>query len=78
MSTSLFKLSRLKFMRAPQLDAKLAIKIIMGLVILYFGGALLMGGIAVYPILSDSVPEKDAISVINSILIIICYFNLII
>ena len=65
-------------MRAPQLDAKLAIKIIMGLVILYFGGALLMGGIAVYPILSDSVPEKDAVSVINSILIIILIFELII
>ena len=78
MPTSLFQLSRKKFMRAPQLEAKLAIKILMGFVVLYFGGSLLFTGIAVYPILSDQFPERDAISVINSVLVLIFILELII
>ena len=78
MPTSLFQLSRKKFMRAPQLEAKLAIKILMGFVVLYFGGSLLFAGIAVYPILSDQFPERDAISVINSVLVLIFILELII
>jgi len=78
MPTSLFQLSRKKFMRAPQLEAKLAIKILMGFVVLYFGGSLLFAGIAVYPILSDLLPERDAISVINSVLVLIFILELII
>ncbi|MDG1385954.1 MAG: DUF5687 family protein [Flavobacteriaceae bacterium] len=65
-------------MRAPQLEAKLAIKILMGFVVLYFGGSLLFAGIAVYPILSDQFPERDAISVINSVLVLIFILELII
>ena len=78
MPTSLFQLSRKKFMRAPQLEAKLPIKILMGFVVLYFGGSLLFAGIAVYPILSDQFPERDAISVINSVLVLIFILELII
>jgi len=78
MPTSLFQLSRKKFMRAPQLEAKLAIKILMGFVVLYFGGSLLFVGIAVYPFLSDLLPERDAISVINSVLVLIFILELII
>ena len=78
MPTSLFQLSRKKFMRAPQLEAKLAIKILMGFVVLYFGGSLLFAGIAVYPILSDQFPERDVISVINSVLVLIFILELII
>ena len=78
MSTSLFKLSRKKFMRAPQLEAKLAIKIIMGLVVLYFGGVLLAAGIIIYPVISKTVPDEDAISVINSFLVLIFIFEIII
>ena len=78
MPTSLFQLSRKKFMRAPQLEAKLAIKILMGFVVLYFGGSLLFAGIAVYPFLSDQLPERDAISVINSVLVLIFILELIV
>ncbi len=78
MPTSLFQLSHKKFMRAPQLEAKLAIKILMGFVVLYFGGSLLFAGIAVYPILSDQFPERDVISVINSVLVLIFILELII
>jgi len=78
MPISLFQLSRKKFMRAPQLEAKLAIKILMGFVVLYFGGSLLFAGIAVYPFLSDLLPERDAISVINSVLVLIFILELIV
>ena len=78
MPTSLFQLSRKKLLRAPQLEAKLAIKILMGFVILYFGGSLLFLGIVVYPILSDQFPERDPISIINSVLVLIFIFELII
>ena len=78
MKTSLFQLSHKKFMRAPQLEAKLAIKLLMGFIVLYFGGSLLFAGIAVYPILSDQFPERDPISVINSVLVIIFILELII
>jgi len=78
MSTSLFKLSRKKFMRAPQLEAKLAIKIIMALVVLYFGSAIVLGGIVIYPAISETALDKDAISVINSFLVPIFIFEIII
>ena len=78
MPTSLFQLSHKKFMRAPQLEAKLAIKLLMGFVVLYFVGFLLFAGIAVYPILSDQFPERDPISIINSVLVLIFILELII
>jgi len=78
MPTSLFQLSRKKFLRAPQLEAKLAIKLLMGFIVLYFGGSLLFAGIAVYPILSDQFPERDPISIINSVLVLIFILELII
>jgi hypothetical protein len=78
MPISLFQLSHKKFMRAPQLEAKLAIKLLMGFIVLYFGGSLLFAGIAVYPILSDQFPERDPISVINSVLVLIFILELII
>ena len=78
MSTSLFQLSRKKFMRAPQLEAKLAIKLLMSFIVVYFGGSLLFAGIVAYPILSDQFPERDPISIINSVLVLIFIFELII
>ena len=78
MPTYLLQLSHKKFMRAPQLEAKLAIKLLMGFVVLYFVGFLLFAGIAVYPILSDQFPERDPISIINSVLVLIFILELII
>ena len=78
MPTSLFQLSRKKFMRAPQLEAKLATKLLMSFIVLYFGGSLLFAGIVAYPILSDQFPERDPISIINSVLVLIFIFELII
>ena len=76
MPISLFQLSHKKFVRAHQLEAKLTIKILMGFIVLYFGGSLLFAGIAIYPILSDQFPERDAISVINSVLVLIFILEL--
>ena len=78
MPTSLFQLSRKKFIRAPQLEAKLGIKLLMSFIVLYFGGSLLFAGIVAYPILSDQFPERDPISIINSVLLLIFIFELII
>lgn len=78
MSSSLFQLGFKKFLRAPQMEAKLSIKILMGLLFLYFGGSILFGGIVIYPALSKKFPQQDAISIINSILVLIFIFELII
>tara|TARA_B100000767_G_C19778375_1_gene544297 strand:- start:3114 stop:4580 length:1467 start_codon:yes stop_codon:yes gene_type:complete len=78
MSSSLFNLGLKKFLRAPQLEAKLAIKVLMGLLFLYFAGSFLFGGIVIYPALSKKFPEQDAISIINSTLALIFIFELII
>ena len=76
MSSSLFNLGLKKFLRAPQLEAKLAIKVLMGLLFLYFAGSFLFGGIVIYPALSKKFPEQDAISIINSTLALIFIFEL--
>ena len=78
MSSSLFQLGRKKFLRAPQLEAKFTIKILMGLVILYFAGSFLFAGVVIYPALSKKFLEQDAISIINSVLVLIFTFELII
>lgn len=78
MSSSLFQLGLKKFLRAPQMEAKFTIKIVMALLLLYFAGSLLFGGIVIYPVLSKKFPEQDAISIINSILILIFIFEMII
>ena len=77
MSSSLFQLGRKKFLRAPQLEAKFTIKILMGLVILYFAGSFLFAGVVIYPALSKKFLEQDAISIINSFLVLIFTFELI-
>ena len=78
MSSSLFQLGLKKFLRAPQMEAKFTIKIVIALLLLYFAGSLLFGGIVIYPALSKKFPEQDAISIINSILILIFIFEMII
>ncbi len=76
MPISLFQLSHKKFMRSSQFETKIAIKILMSMVIIYFAGSLLLGGIMIYPALADKFPQEDTISIINNILIYIFVFEL--
>ena len=61
-------LSRKKFFRAPQWEFKLAIRILLGLVVLYFLVAFLFLGIGGYFLLKKQNPETDPIFLINSFL----------
>lgn len=64
--------------RAPQWDAKLSIKIIMGLVVLYFLGAFLFLASVIYPILFDNVLDREPLEVFNSALLYIFFAELVI
>ena len=61
-------LSRKKFFRAPQWEFKLAIRILLGFVVLYFLVAFLFLGIGGYFLLKKQNPETDPIFLINSFL----------
>jgi|TARA_A200000159_G_scaffold164106_1_gene192499 hypothetical protein len=61
-------LSRKKFFRAPQWEFKLAIRILLGFVVLYFFLAFLFLGIGGYYLLKKQNPETDPIFLINSFL----------
>ena len=60
--------SRKKFFRAPQWEFKLAIRILLGFVVLYFLVAFLFLGIGGYYLLKKQNPETDPIFLINSFL----------
>lgn len=74
---NLFALKWRETFRAPQWDAKLSIKIIMGLVILYFLGAFLFLSSVLYPILFDTVLDREPLEVFNSVLLYIFFGELI-
>ena len=61
-------LSKKKFFRAPQWQFKLAIRIFLGFVVLYFLVAFLFLGIGGYYLLKKQNPETDPIFLINSFL----------
>ena len=61
-------LSRKNFFRSPQWEFKLAIRILLGFVVLYFLVAFLFLGIGGYYLLKKQNPETDPIFLINSFL----------
>ncbi|MDA9572454.1 DUF5687 family protein, partial [Flavobacteriaceae bacterium] len=70
-SFSLFdsiKLAKKKFFRASQWELKLAIRILIGFLVLYFLAAFLILGIGGYYILVKENPDKDPVFIINPIL----------
>lgn len=68
---NLFVLKWKETFRAPQWDTKLSIKIIMGLLVLYFLGAFLFLASVLYPILFTTVLDREPLEVFNSVLLYI-------
>ncbi len=65
-----FRLEWLQFKRAAYFQKSLALKILIGFLVLYFGGtAVLLGGV-VYFIAKDSVPDVDPLVTVNNLLVI--------
>ena len=63
-----FSLTKKNFFRAPQWELKLAVRILMGFLILYFLTAFLFLGIGGFYLLTKENPESDPILLINPLL----------
>ena len=74
---NLFSLQWKETFRAPQWEAKLSIKIIMALVMIYFIGAFVLGASVIYPILFKEVLDREPVEVFNGILLYIFFFELV-
>ena len=74
---NLFSLQWKETFRAPQWEAKLSIKIIMALVMIYFLGAFVFGASMAYPILYKEVLDREPVEVFNGILLYIFFFELV-
>ncbi|MDA9587070.1 DUF5687 family protein, partial [Flavobacteriaceae bacterium] len=66
-------LSKKKFFRAPQWELKLAVRILIGFLALYFLVAFLFLGIGLFFFLRKEFPEQDPVSIVNQW--IIFYFG---
>ena len=75
---NLFSLQWKETFRAPQWEAKLSVKIIMGLVTIYFLGSFLFAASVVYPALNKNILDREPLEVFNSILIYFFFFELVI
>ena len=73
---NLFRLQWKATFRSPQWEAKLSIKIIMGFLIVYFGGAFVLGASVIYPILFKTVLDREPLEVFNSVLLYVLFFEL--
>ena len=74
---NLFSLQWKETFRAPQWEAKLSIKIIMALVMIYFLGAFVFGASMAYPILYEKVLDREPVEVFNGVLLYIFFFELV-
>ena len=72
---NLFLLHWKETFRAPQWEAKLSIKIVMALVMLYFIGAFVFGASVIYPILNKEVLDREPVEVFNGIVLYIFFFD---
>jgi hypothetical protein len=64
-----FFLSKKKFFRAPQWELKLAVRILIGFLVLYFLAAFLLLGVGLFFIVKENDPNQDPIFAINSFLL---------
>jgi fatty acid desaturase len=67
-------LSKKKFFRAPQWELKLAARIFIGFIVLYFLVVFLALGIGLFFIIREASPDQDPVSVVN--LWIIYFFGI--
>ena len=63
-----FRLSKKKFFRSPQWELKLAVKILLGFIALYFIASFLLLGIRAYSIAQKIAPNEATVFFINSFL----------
>lgn len=75
---NLFSLQWKETFRAPQWEAKISIKIIIALVMLYFLGAFVFLAGMTYPILNKEILAREPLEVFNGILLYIFFFELVI
>lgn len=65
-----------QFKRASYFQKGIAIKILLALAVLYFGGIALLAGVGLFFILKKTVPEIDPIIIVNNFLIFWFIFDL--
>lgn len=75
---NLFSLQWKESFRAPQWEAKVTIKILIGLVSLYFIGAFLFASSIVYPALNKEVLDREPLEVFNGVLLFVFFAELVI
>lgn len=75
---NLFSLQWKETFRAPQWEAKLSIKIIIGLFMIYMLGSFVFSASIIYPILYDSYFEKEPLQAFNHVLLYFFFAELII
>ena len=64
-----FNLAKKNFFRAPYWERNLVVKILIGLLGLYFFAVFLILGIGLFYILEDTVPETNPLEVVNNVLL---------
>jgi len=72
------KFSKKKFFRAPQWELKLVVRILIGFLVLYFLAVFLFLGVGGYYILTKESPEKNPIFIINTLLGLYFFADLIV
>jgi hypothetical protein len=75
---NLFLLQWKESFRAPQWEAKVTIKILIGLVSLYFIGAFLFASSIVYPALNKEALDREPLEVFNGVLLFVFFAELVI
>ena len=73
----LFSLQWKETFRAPQWEAKLSIRILIIAFTIYFLGSIVLGSSFVYPLLNETVLEKEPIEVFNHSLLFLFFVELI-
>ena len=75
---NLFSLKWKETFRAPQWEAKLSVKVIIALLMLYFIGAFVFFSSVIYPILFKEVLDREPLEVFNSVLLYVFFGELVI
>ena len=73
---NLFSLKWKETFRAPQWEAKLSVKVIIALLMLYFIGAFVFLSSVIYPILFNEVLDREPLEVFNSFLLYVFFGEL--
>lgn len=75
---NLFSLKWKESFRSPQWEAKLSVKVVITILMLYFLGAFVFMASVIYPILFNEVLDREPLEVFNSILLYVFFGELVI